>query len=248
MLTLNKEIGDALRNNKAVNVMGSDFSLKGDFSEFLRLSKSWESMGKDEYYGQADKGNRYRRYSDFEYNPISKSLTRLEHRPYEQSFEHNKYVGGVQRHFEDFDDNIFDSSILKSLVNIDFEVYKEVLPKELHNKIWQCQIHQIRIEINPGATIEITPEGVHCDGYPFSGVHFWGRKNVEGAISKVYSKQEDLVESGMYQDILDTTYFLDREMLHYVTPALNPSSTETGFRQIIAVSFSRPGTDHDIIR
>ncbi|QNT78409.1 2OG-Fe dioxygenase family protein [Entomobacter blattae] len=244
----NRSIGHNLRRDKTVTISGSDFTLNGEFDNFVKFTKSWEDMGVDQFYGQAKHGTRYRRYSDFNYNPVTHQLTQLEHRAYEQSLIHNKYVGGIERHFNDFDNNIITSPILQSLVKIDFNVYKEVLPEKLHTETWQCQIHQIRIEIKPDQKIEITPEGIHCDGYPFSGVHFWGRHNVEGAQSQIFTKDEILVDSGTYQNILDTTFFLDREMLHYVTPAINPTDTQMGFRQIIAVSFSRPGSEYDIIK
>lgn len=131
-------------------------------------------MEPDSYYGQAEAGMRYRRYSDFEYNPKTRELKQLEHRAYVQSKENNAYVGGVVRHFQDFSEEVISSPVMRSLIDTDFEVYKSVLPEELHDEIWQCQIHQIRIEIKPGKQLEITPEGIHCDGYPFSGVHFWG--------------------------------------------------------------------------
>ena len=138
--------------------------------------------------------------------------------------------------------------IVRSLIDTDFEVYKSVLPEELHDEIWQCQIHQIRIEIKPGKQLEITPEGIHCDGYPFSGVHFWGRNNVEGAESRLYDIHEHQLASTTYQEILDTTYFLDRDMRHYVTPARNTHTHAMAYRQILAISFSRPGTAFDIVR
>ncbi|HAL66305.1 MAG TPA: protein BsmA, partial [Pseudomonas sp.] len=155
---------------------------------------------------------------------------------------------GMRRHFDDVSSDVFNSPVLRALIKLDFDVYKAVLPEELHTVPWQCQVHQIRIEVKPGEQIEITPEGIHCDGYPFSGVHFWGRHNIEGATSKVYDKQSNVIDSGTYQEILDTTYFLDRELQHYVTPATNPSESEMGYRQIIAISFSRPGTEHDIVK
>ena len=248
MLTLKRNIDDALRLNKTVNVLGNDFALNGGFGHFVAFSKTWETMGVDKYYGQADKGTRYRRYSDFDFNPATGELQQLEHRAYEQSEAHNQYVGGMQRHFDDVSSDVFNSPVLRALIKLDFDVYKAVLPEELHNVPWQCQVHQIRIEVKPGEQIEITPEGIHCDGYPFSGVHFWGRHNIEGATSKVYDKQSNVIDSGTYQEILDTTYFLDRELQHYVTPATNPSESEMGYRQIIAISFSRPGTEHDIVK
>lgn len=156
MIVLNREVGESLRRDKFVNVQGGDFNLYGHFADFVRLTKSWENMEPDSYYGQAEAGMRYRRYSDFEYNPKTRELKQLEHRAYVQSKENNAYVGGVVRHFQDFSEEVISSPVMRSLIDTDFEVYKSVLPEELHDEIWQCQIHQIRIEIKPGKQLEIT--------------------------------------------------------------------------------------------
>jgi hypothetical protein len=37
-------------------------------------------------------------------------------------------------------------------------------------------------------------------------------------------------------------------MRHYVTPARNPHTHAMAYRQILAISFSRPGTAFDIVR
>ena len=74
MIVLNREVGESLRRDKFVNVQGGDFNLYGHFADFVRLTKSWENMEPDSYYGQAEAGMRYRRYSDFEYNPKTREL------------------------------------------------------------------------------------------------------------------------------------------------------------------------------
>jgi len=170
------ELARQVKENKFVNVSSDCFNLKGNFDDFSQLTQSWENMPPDPQFGQSSAGARYRRYSDFEYNPSDGSLRQLEHRAYFQSKKNNRYVGGIQRHFADFGAEVLKSRILRSLINIDFEIYKGTLDSVLHDQIWQCQIHQIRIEIKPGQEVEITPEGIHCDGYPFSGVHFWGNE------------------------------------------------------------------------
>ena len=128
MIVLNREVGESLRRDKYVNVQGGDFNLYGHFADFVRLTKSWENMEPDSYYGQAEAGMRYRRYSDFEYNPKTRELKQLEHRAYVQSKENNAYVGGLVRHFQDFSDEVITSPVMRSLIDTDFEVYKSVLP------------------------------------------------------------------------------------------------------------------------
>lgn len=118
-IKLNKNITDELQNNRFCLVSGQDWILEGNFQDFYNLLKSWEYMGKDAYFGNKDNATRYRRYSDFSYNPISYDLKQLNHKSYYQSREHNMYVGGKER---------------------DFEVYAKTLPEEFRNKIWQCQI------------------------------------------------------------------------------------------------------------
>jgi len=248
MIRLKTDIRHQLRMHKFANVRGADFQLDGHFDDFLRLTGSWNDMGPDTHFGQASSGMRYRRYSDFEYHPATGELRQLEHRPYIQSETHNKYVGGLERHFADFGAEVMASPVLRSLIDLDFGVYKHVIPAEVHDKVWQCQIHQIRIEIKSGCTIEITPEGIHCDGYPFSGVHFWGKANVSGAQSQLFDADERPVAATTYENVLDTTFFLDREMKHYVTPARADDGQGQAYRQIIAISFSMPGTDYDVVR
>ncbi len=242
------ELAQHVKTHKFVNVASDCFNLKGNFDDFYQLTQTWESMPADPHFGQNSAGARYRRYSDFEYDPRDGSLRQLEHRAYFQSERNNRYVGGVQRHFGAFGYEVLKSSILRSLINTDFDIYKGTLDSSLHDQIWQCQIHQIRIEIKPGQEIEITPEGIHCDGYPFSGVHFWGKRNVDGAQSRLYLSPEQQVACTTYESILDTTYFLDREMLHYVSPARTADITQPAYRQIIAISFAIPGTEYDIAR
>lgn len=248
MINLTKNVSKKLQCHKFSNVKDTDFTIAGNFTDFFKITRSWENMGRDEYYGQSDKGTRYRRYSDFEYHPQTNELRQLEHRAYVQSTQNNSYVGGIERHFSDFSNEVINSPLLRALVQLDFNVYKSVLPEKFHNVTWQCQIHQIRIEVKPKQTIEITPEGIHCDGYPFSAVHFWGRENIDGAMSQIFSHDGALLVTGTYKNILDTTFFLDRELQHYVTPATNTSDSEIAYRQIIAISFSLPGSDYDVVR
>lgn len=78
--------------NKFSNVNGMSYRLDGNFGDLIRLTKSWEGMPEDVYFGQVDVGTRYRRYSDFNYDPVRRTITQLEHRPYLQSPESNNRI------------------------------------------------------------------------------------------------------------------------------------------------------------
>jgi hypothetical protein len=245
MLNILKDISDDMRQTGYSFVRGSEFSLTGNFFEVYVLSRSFENMGIDRYFGNEGRARRFRRYSDLNYNPVMRKLSRLPHHAYFQSEQMNKYVGGKERHFEDLSQEIIDSPLIQSLVNLDFEVFKSTLPQEMWTLNWQCQIHQIRIEVEAGEETEITPEGIHSDGYPFSAVHFWGKENIDGATSFLYTTEEKELISVTYENILDTTFFKDREMKHYVSRAMTKDHEKQGYRQIIAISFSIPGGAYD---
>ncbi len=248
MFTLLTDVGPSLRDNGFATVRGNEFSLTGHYDQLFALTQSWGEMSRDTYYGNEGRANRYRRYSDFVYNPNGRKLSPVEHRSYFQSEGMNQYVGGLHRHFEDLPEVMYTNPLLESLVQLDFEVYKEILPEAYWTKEWQCQIHQIRIEVEAGKETEITPEGIHSDGYPYSAVHFWGKNNIDGAESRVYTKDEEQLASITFNDVLDTLFFRDRDLKHYVTPATTADESKSGYRQIIAISFSIPGSDYDTVK
>jgi hypothetical protein len=244
MLRLNADIRAQLRQHKFANVRGADFRLDGNFDDFIRLGRRWEGLGEDPHFGQASSGRRFRRSSDLEYHPATGELRPLGQRSGAQRTAHDKTAGACGN----FDREVLQSTVLRSLVDIDFDVYRNVLPAELHGQAWQCRITQVRVEILPGRTLEVTPEGIHCGGTPFSGVHLWGKSNLAGAHSQLFKADGTRVAVTTHEQVLDTTFFLDREMQHYVTPATTDHHQLPAWRQAITISFARPGTAHDFVR
>ncbi len=84
MLSLNRDLCSEFTQNKFAIAKAEDFNLNGHFDEFYAFCRSWENLGHDPHFGQQKEGTRYRHYSDFEYDPVSKSLTQMEHDAYEQ--------------------------------------------------------------------------------------------------------------------------------------------------------------------
>ena len=156
MIVLNREVGEALRRDKYVNVRGGDFNLYGHFGDFVRLTKSWENMEPDSYYGQAESGMRFRRYSDFEYNPATRELKQLEHRAYVQSKANNSYVGGLERHFQDFSNEVINSPVMRSLIDTErCCTVKQSLVDETMNGVTETTIVAVRLKVVAGRDSEI---------------------------------------------------------------------------------------------
>lgn len=173
------------------------------------------------------------------------TLERLDHVPYYQSPEMNAFVGGRARHFEDVEDSTIAIPLFRTLVTTVFENLP--IPTRYLENPWVCQIHQIRIVVHPGKTYDVVPEGVHSDGYPFAGLHLINKHGVTGAENQLltWDEQSELFR-GTLEKPLDSLIFEDKAMKHYSSPMT--AGPDGGRREILAISFSLPGTEYETTR
>lgn len=225
-------------------VRSAEFTLsEGARRGWEELSASWGRLGRDDFYGAPDRScERVRRYSDFRFHPRRGLLEPLPQVPYFQSERQNAYAGGIERPFGPVEAAVWTSPFLRTLVAHDFAAFP--IEAVLWDSAWTVHIHQIRIVAGPGATTPVTPEGVHSDGYPFAAVHLVDRVDVGGGESSVYDAEGRLLATGSFVEPLDSLFFLDRDMKHYVTPITGSHHTRPGRRSILAVSFSLAGSQH----
>lgn len=214
-------------------------------AQFSQLQECWNHLGEDPYYGGKGNCYRVRKYSDFFFTPITGALERCDHVAYYQSKKMNSFVGGKTRHFADVDASVYENPFFQSLVQKDFKSFP--IDAEYLNEQWICQIHMIRIVVGADEETPITPEGIHSDGYPFAGVHFIGKsKHLSGGESTVYTWEEKPIISATFEEPLDTLFLEDRRMKHYVSPI--KAKGQEGHRDILAVSFSLPGSPYIVDR
>ncbi len=235
-------------------IIETGYSLKkGDFfklnkdglASFAALADCWNHLGPDPYYKGKEGCYRVRKYSDFFFDPKNGSLQRCNHVPYFQSLKMNSYVGGKKRDFEDVDAVVYSNPFFIDLVAKDF-LSLPIEEKYLNEK-WICQIHMIRIVVGADLETPVTPEGIHSDGYPFAGVHFIGKTdNLLGGESSVYTYEEKPLVSATFSTPLDALYLEDRKMKHYVSPIR--AKGKQGHRDILAISFSLPGSPYYVER
>lgn len=212
---------------------------------FHALQQSWDRLEADPYYGGSSPScYRVRRYSDFRYNPPTNELTPLEHMPYYQSEEMNRYVGGKVRHFGDVLPDTYENPFFRDLVAYDFSLFP--VDERWLEASWTCQVHLIRIVVGHRETTPVTPEGVHSDGYPFAGVHLINRRNVVGGESTVYTAGERPLATLTFERPLDSLWLEDRKLKHYVTPisAVGPAAAH---RDLLAVSFSLSDSPYETV-
>ncbi len=233
-----------IQSDRYAIILADEFTLDRELHDSLpSLASKWDNLGADPFFGGGENATRSRRYSDFEFTPATNELKPLDHVAYFQSKGMNPFVGGTERHFEDVEPSTIDNVLFQGLVQYDFET----LPVEetYVNAGWICQIHQIRIVVHPGKTYHVVPEGIHSDGYPFAGVHLIGRQHISGGESTVFTWQEEPLASATFTQPLDTLIFEDRRMKHYVSPIT--ADDVQGHRDILAISFSLPGSPYETI-
>lgn len=242
-VALVKDIRSNLAENLYATASAADFDLSPAMREsWEALRKSWDNLEFDKYYGDSSENYRKRRYSDFVYNPKSGDLRLMSHVPYFQSKAMNEYVGGVVRHFGDVLPEVYENAFFKQLVQYDFGLFN--IDEEYLDRDWICQVHQIRIVVGAGNTTDVTPEGIHSDGYPFAAVHFVGREHVSGGQSSVYTFEDEREMATLtFLEPLDSLFLEDRKIKHYVTP-ISADTDHDGYREILAVSFSLPDSPY----
>ncbi|MGK5546357.1 2OG-Fe dioxygenase family protein [Streptomyces sp. URMC 127] len=236
---------EELREQRYALIPAGNLRLSAELQDaFAEMAASWDRLDADPHFGGGDRATRTRRYSDFDYVPATGELTPRSHVAYLQSEEMNSFVGGLERHFGDVEPAIVENPLFKALVEFDFDSLP--IEEEYRSRKWICQIHQIRIVVNPGRTYEVVPEGIHSDGYPFAGLHLIGRTDIDGGESTVFTWEEEPLAKATFLDPLDTLIFEDRKMKHHVTPISAPADRK-GQRDVLAISFSLPGSPYETV-
>lgn len=213
-------------------------------ASFDQLAGAWDRLGPDPFFGGGERATRTRSYSDFEYDPRTGELSPLEHVAYFQSEEMNAFIGGVERHFGDVEPDCVENPLFGALVRFDFETLP--IEDDYLERPWVCQIHQIRIAVNPGQSYDVVPEGIHSDGYPFAALHLICRSKLDGGDSTVFTWDEDPLAHATFMEPLDTLIFEDKKMKHYTSPI--SAGEEPGHRDVLAISFSLPDSPYEVLR
>ncbi len=239
------DVRERLRRDRYAMIPATEFDrTRITTTDLQTLQNSWNVLGEDPFFGGGDAATRTRRYSDFGYDPATHTLTPLAHVPYFQSREMNAFVGGTERHFADVALSTVANSAFAELVRLDFENLP--LEPEYSSRLWVCQVHQIRITVNPGRTYDVVPEGIHSDGYPFAGLHLIRKDGLTGGESVVFDWAETELARGTLDAPLDSLLFEDKKLKHYASPIT--AGPDGGVRDVLAISFSLPGTEHETVR
>lgn len=158
-----------------------DFLLElGQLNEnhVTQLSASFSNLPTSDYL---DGDYRLRRYSHFNFS--ANKLTKLPIKAFEQSLDFNAFQGNVERQYEEIEQEVINS---EAFVEI-FTRFKGIT--NLDDKA-DIDVHQMRIIAKDNKFSQVTPEGVHQDGYKNIGIFFIDNNASIGGELKVHTQQK----------------------------------------------------------
>jgi hypothetical protein len=211
--------------------LGPETTAGAGWKEF---ADSWNNLCQDTY--MADGGTyRLRRYSEFLVDAADEGVTLLPHVPYSQPKDINYLNGGVERHFEPFEEHVAGGVLLGDVLRWCAGILSEVTG----NGHWKVQSFQNRILAREAEVGQPTPEGLHRDGVDYVLTLLVDRASIEGGASSVHAAdtRERLAEI-LLEEPGELLFADDVRMLHSVTP-LAPSGTGPGHRDVLIAMFTR---------
>lgn len=125
---------------------------------------------------------RLRRYSVIELMLEPKAIKTLPINSFMQTDKYNDFQGNVERKFENIEEDVLYGDSMKELV------YSFRMMASLPTNT-QVDIHQMRV-ITTSESTEISPEGVHRDGYDVISMIGITRHNILGGNLLVYDNQD----------------------------------------------------------
>ena len=158
---------------------------------------------------------RLRRYSAIElstsfWNAKEEAvIERREHRVFNQSEEYNKHQGGMDRDFEEIEDSVLQSEGMKEICLAFKRAFDLIDGQEI-------EIHQMRVITETIA--EVSPGGVHQDGYDYIAIVGIGRHNVHGGELMLYN--HEMGSPFMTRTLKDGEIIMlrDNRLWHNATP------------------------------
>ena len=197
-----------------------------DSLEVDAVKESFDRLPKTDH---KDGQYRLRRYSkiklsdddDFKY-------MKMESEAFNQSTDYNQFQGGVDRKFEDIEEEIIESVFM-------LEMCDAFLNSCAFPDYHEIEIHQIRV-ITKDESTPVSPEGVHQDGYSFIAMVGVNRHNIIGGNLLVCKTQEGKpivdfpLESGEMVMLDDST------MWHDATPIKQVSHEVQGWMDVFILT------------
>ncbi len=206
----------------------------GALSDWHAFAESWNHLELDPY--MAD-GGRYRRRRHAVYGAADDGpIARQPHQPHYQALEYNPLHGGIARWFEPIAPEVGDGSSMRTILAFCRSLFGGLAPA---TRAWRIEVHQFRIEAQPGVEGRPTPEGLHRDGVDYVLVLLVARRNIASGVTTIHALDGRALGSFTLTDPFDAALVDDRRVAHGVTPvdAIDPAAP--AYRDVLVVTFAR---------
>ena len=228
----------ALARSGFVFVKGRDLramlEAAGPLDDWARFAASWDDLEVDTY--MAD-GGRYRRRRHAVYDVVSDGpIRRLAHQPHYQGLDYNHLNGGLDRWFAPVRDDIAEGASLNTIIGFCGRLFGGLSADVAR---WKVEVHQFRIEANPGEAGKPTPEGMHRDGVDWVLVLLIRRQNIQSGTTTIADLGKRLLGSFTLTDPFDAALVDDSRVYHGVTPIEPIEAGRPAFRDVAVITFRK---------
>ncbi len=208
----------------------------GALARWDQFAASWDHLGLDRY--MAD-GGRYRRRRHAVFSVGRAGIERKPHQPHYQSRDYNALNGGIERWFTPVEDQIADHPVLLSILSVCHRLFDALTPPGGRPEAWHVEIHQFRIEPDPGQDGQPTPEGLHRDGVDWVLVLLVSRENIGSGVTSIHDLQRRELGSFTLGHPLDAAFVDDGRVYHGVTAIRAIDPARPAHRDVLVVTFRR---------
>jgi hypothetical protein len=197
------------------------------------FAESWNDLGLDTY--MAD-GGRYRRRRHAVFAASADGIVRRPHQPHYQSRDYNMLNGGVARWFDPVTEAVEQMPAFTAVLRTCQRVFDTLSPGVPE---WEVEVHQFRIEAQPGTAGRPTPEGMHRDGVDWVLVLMVRRENIASGETTIHDLDRRLLGSFTLTSPMDAAWVDDSRVYHGVTPVEPRDPAKPAFRDVLVVTFRK---------
>jgi hypothetical protein len=204
----------------------------GPLTDWPAFAASWDNLGADTY--MAD-GGRYRKRRHAVFAVSADGVVRQPAQPHYQSRDYNTLNGGIERWFEPVTEPVGSSRTMTAILTFCSTLFGMICSAGT----WHVEVHQFRIEARRGQEGRPTPEGMHRDGVDYVLVLLVNRTNIASGMTSVHDLEGKALGHFTLTTPFDAALVDDMRVMHGVTPVEPLDPAESGFRDVLVVTFRR---------
>ena len=206
----------------------------GTLADWPAFAASWNHLELDRY--MAD-GGRYRRRRHGVFAAArGGGIVRAAHQPHYQSRDYNALNGGIARWFAPITPESGGSHSLTTILAFSRALFSGLAPQVDR---WKIEVHQFRIEAQPGSEGLPTPEGMHRDGVDFVLVLLVNRQNIASGTTSIHAPDGRELGRFTLTFPLDAALVDDSRVAHGVTPVKALDLGAPAHRDVLVVTFEK---------